>query len=178
MTNEENESLNWNTDNQKNYVELAERQVFQKIEEELNLIQQNLFEKSEKNMTIRQAKNELKKINERLQNSRNVERVNKEKFSNAIDNISGKNIDKIWLKTAIEDIIKDAQEIINSSEIEQENLIQSIIQTNYKIPKFNPNAQEWRLQAKEHFEKNVKDMQKDKNRLAAKIGWLIEKLIS
>jgi hypothetical protein len=46
-------------------------------------------------MTIRQAKNELKKINERLQNSSNVERANKEKFSNAIDNISEKNIDKI-----------------------------------------------------------------------------------
>ena len=178
MSDKETEKINRSTDNQKNYVELAERQVFQKIEEDLNLIQQNLFEKSEKNITIKQAKDELKKINERLQGNHNVEKINKEMFSNAINNISEKNIDRAELKTAIERIIKDAKEIINSSKNEQTKLKQSIIQTKYQIPEFDPDAQKWRAKAIKDFEENVENMQNDKNHFAASVGRLIKKLMA
>lgn len=178
MSNWEKEKINWNMGKQDNYVELAERQVFQKIEEDLNIIQQNLFEKSEKNITIKQAKDELKKINEWLQNSRNVWKVNKEKFSNAIGNISEKNIDRAELKTAIEEIIKDAKEIINSSKNEQTKLKRSIIWERYQIPEFNPDAKEWRIQSIKDFEESVENMQEDRNSFAAGIGRLIKKLMS
>ena len=92
-------------------------------------------------MTIKQAKNELKKINERLQDNHNVEKVNKEMFSNAINDISEKDIDKIALKTALEEIIIKSKEIINSSKKEQTKLRQAIIQTKYQIPEFDPDAQ-------------------------------------
>ena len=129
-------------------------------------------------MTIKQAKNELKKINERLQDNHNVEKVNKEMFSNAINDISEKDIDKIALKTALEEIIIKSKEIINSSKKEQTKLRQAIIQTKYQIPEFDPDAQKWRFQAVKDFEENVKNMQKDKNRFAASVGRLIKKLMS
>ena len=48
----------------KNYVELTEDQIFDKIKEDLTPIQENL---AEKKITINEAKFELKKINEWLQ---------------------------------------------------------------------------------------------------------------
>jgi hypothetical protein len=50
-----------NDKNSKNQAELAENQIFEKIKEDLNPIQENL---SEKKITVDEAKNELKKINE------------------------------------------------------------------------------------------------------------------
>jgi hypothetical protein len=50
-----------NEKNSKNQVELAENQIFEKIKEDLNPIQENL---SEKKITVDEAKSELKKINE------------------------------------------------------------------------------------------------------------------
>jgi hypothetical protein len=53
-----------NSEKSQNYVELTEGQIFEKIKEELNPIQENL---AEKKITINDAKSELKKINEWLQ---------------------------------------------------------------------------------------------------------------
>lgn len=47
-----------------NYVELTESQIFEKIKEDLNPIQENLVEKR---ITVDEAKSEVKKINEWLQ---------------------------------------------------------------------------------------------------------------
>ena len=53
-----------NNEKSQNYVELTESQIFEKIKEDLNPIQENL---AEKKITINDAKSELKKINEWLQ---------------------------------------------------------------------------------------------------------------
>jgi hypothetical protein len=53
-----------NNEKSQNYVELTEGQIFEKIKEDLNPIQENL---AEKKITINEAKTELKKINEWLQ---------------------------------------------------------------------------------------------------------------
>ncbi len=50
-----------NDKNSKNQAELAENQIFEKIKEDLNPIQENL---SEKKITVDEAKSELKRINE------------------------------------------------------------------------------------------------------------------
>jgi hypothetical protein len=46
-----------------NYVELTENEIFEKIKEDLNPIQENL---AEKKITVDEAKSELIKINERI----------------------------------------------------------------------------------------------------------------
>jgi hypothetical protein len=53
-----------NNEKSQNYVELTESQIFEKIKNDLNPIQENL---AEKKITINEAKSELKKINEWLQ---------------------------------------------------------------------------------------------------------------
>jgi hypothetical protein len=50
--------------NSQNYDKLTENQIFEKIKEDLTPIQESL---SEKKITVDEAKNELQKINERLQ---------------------------------------------------------------------------------------------------------------
>jgi hypothetical protein len=53
-----------NNEKSQNYVELTESQIFEKIKNDLNPIQENL---AEKKITINEAKSELKKINDWLQ---------------------------------------------------------------------------------------------------------------
>ena len=60
----------------KNNLKLSEYQIFEKAKEEIAPIQQNLIEKK---ITIDEAKQELKKINERLQKS-NIEKNDKKEI--------------------------------------------------------------------------------------------------
>ena len=84
----------------KNYVELTESQIFDKIKEDLTPIQENL---SEKKITINEAKSELKKINEWLQWTKLEERDKKEiwKAFEKLINLE-KNIDENALKNEVD----------------------------------------------------------------------------
>ena len=68
----------------KNYVELAEQQVLEKIKKDIIPIQENL---AEKKITVEKAKVELKKINEWLQWS-NIEQEDKKNLWDAFDNLN------------------------------------------------------------------------------------------
>ena len=80
MTEKENK---WKEDN-RNYVELEERQIFEKIKEDLNPIQENL---SEKKITVDEAKSELKKINERLKWTK-LEKKDKKEIWDAFEKLA------------------------------------------------------------------------------------------
>ena len=62
-------------ENSQNYINFTEKQIFEKIKEDLNPIQENL---SEKKITVDEAKSELKKINERLKWTKLEKRDKKE----------------------------------------------------------------------------------------------------
>ena len=87
----------------KNYVELTESQIFEKIKEDLNPIQENL---AEKKITINEAKSELKKINEWLQWTK-LETKDKKELWKAFENLIKleKNIDENSLKDEVNEII-------------------------------------------------------------------------
>ena len=89
----------------KNYVELTESQIFEKIKNDLNPIQENL---SEKRMTIEDAKDELKKINERIQWTK-LEQEKKKEIWNTFD-ILIKNIEENFEKKSLE---REFNKIIN-----------------------------------------------------------------
>lgn len=90
------------SEQQKNYVELTESQIFEKIKEDLNPIQENL---SEKKITVDEAKSELKKINEWLQWTK-LEKKDKKKIWKAFDKLTKleKNIDENSLKKEVREI--------------------------------------------------------------------------
>ena len=95
----------------KNYVELTESQIFEKIKNDLNPIQENL---SEKRMTIEDAKDELKKINERIQWTKLEQEKKKEiwnTFDNLINNLE-ENFEKNNLKTEFNEIVSLLERLI------------------------------------------------------------------
>ena len=93
-----------NSEKSQNYVELTESQIFEKIKEDLNPIQENL---AEKKMTINEAKAELKKINEWLQWTK-LENKDKKEIWKAFEKLTKleENIDEIALKNEVEQIVK------------------------------------------------------------------------
>jgi len=100
-----------NNENIQNYVELTESQIFEKIKNDLNPIQENL---SEKRMTIEDAKDELKKINERIQWTKLEQEKKKEiwnTFDNLINNLE-ENFEKNNLKTEFNEIVSLLERLI------------------------------------------------------------------
>ena len=123
----------------KNYVELTEDQIFDKIKEDLTPIQENL---AEKKITINEAKSELKKINEWLQWTK-LENKDKKEIWKAFEKLINleKNIDENSLKNEVDEIV-NLLETLTQKDLE--NLKRWVQQNQQRRnPERPPEVQEW-----------------------------------
>lgn len=172
----------WNS-NPNDYVELNEVQVFEEAKKNLLPIQQNLLDKR---ITIDDAKQELQKINERLQWA-NIDTDNKKELWNAFDKLLKleKDVDESNLQAEVSEIVKVLENLTKNelSKLRQniqnpENKLQN--STWYKGSIWNrpPEVQKWLEKATKSFDKTIADAKKDGNLIARTIWKWMEKLNS
>lgn len=164
-----------------NYVELAERQVFEKVKEDIIPIQESLVEKK---ITIDEAKTELKNINEWLQGSK-IEQKAKKDLWDAFDNLneqlqqttnqSESLISWIeWLIKKIDQIKEDKEKetkfSINSFKKENNELAQKIIQSR----DYDRDARKWRTES----DKKIRNQFAYAAKNEKGISWLLAKAIN
>ena len=158
-----------NHENSQNYVELTESQIFEKIKEDLNPIQENL---AEKKITVDEAKSELKKINEWLQWTK-LEQKDKKEIWKAFEKLIKleKNIDENTLKDEVEEIVKLVE---NLTKKDLANLKQGIQQNKqWRSPERPAEVQKWIDIASTDLDSTINDATNDKNPIARKIGeWM------
>ena len=167
-----------NRNESKNYVELSEeQQIFKKIQEELNSVQDKLLQKSETEITVDEAKSELQKINEWIQWS-NLESQDKEKIWNAFEKLAKleNNIDKNTIK-------KEVDEIINLLETLTQNDLATLkwnVQQNklWRNPERPVEVQQWIDQSSNNLASTIHEASQDKNPIARNIGKRMEYLMS
>ena len=158
-----------NNENLQNYVELTEGQIFEKIKEDLNPIQENL---SEKKITVEEAKSELKKINEWIQWTK-LESKDKKEIWKAFEKLSKleRNIDENSLKNEVEEITKLLDKLIQK---DLANLKQNIIQKHTPWQtKRKPEVQQWIDKSSDNFVAYFKNAAETEEWL----GWYLAKLI-
>ena len=128
-----------NSEKSQNYVELTEGQIFEKIKEELDPIQENL---AEKKITINDAKSELKKINEWLQWTK-LEKKDKIEIWKAFEKLIKleKNIDENTLKDEVNEIINLLETLTKKDLANLKQWVQHNKQR--RNPERPPEVQEW-----------------------------------
>ena len=156
----------------KDHKNLSENEIFDKIKEELSSIQDKLSEKSEEKMTINEAKDELKKINERLQWTK-LEQKNKKEIWKAFDKLLTleKNIDENNLQTEINEIV---------------TLLETLTQKELNNLKFSikwaenrpPEVQQWIKESSKNLTTTINNAAEDINPIANRVGNLMKKLNS
>ncbi len=160
----------------KNYVELTEGQIFEKIKEDLSPIQENL---AEKKITVDEAKSELKKINDWLQWV-NIEQQDKKEIWKAFEKLTKleRNIDEKTLKEEVNEII-NLLETLTKKDLA--NLNREVQQNNKqrRIPsERKPGVQEWINESSNNLDLTIHNASEDKNPIAKKIGERMEYLMS
>ena len=157
-----------------NYIELAERQIFEKVRKEIAPIQENLYEKK---ITADEAKNELKKINEWLQWSK-IENKDKKKLWNAFDKLTKnleKNIDENHLQAELDEIINLLEIFINK---ELASLKQSIPKHQSYKSKRPLEVVTWIKESSKNLNTTVNEASKDSNIIARTIWLRMKNLMS
>jgi len=161
-----------NNEKSQNYVELTESQIFEKIKEDLNPIQEDL---AEKKITVEKAKSELKKINEWLQWTK-LEQKDKKEIWKAFEKLIKleKNIDENTLKDEVDEIINLLEQLTKKDLANLKRWIQQNKQ------RWNPErpteVQEWIDIASNNLNQTIDDALHDKNRFVRNIiGPLLEK---
>ena len=148
-----------------NYEKLSERQIFEKIKEDLSPIQENL---SEKKITVNEAKTELKKINEWLQWMK-IEQKDKKEIWKAFEELIKleKNIDENSLESEI---------------IEVMNLVDSVTKRDLENLKRDIDrpikVQEWINKSSKNLDLTINEASEDKNKIANWVGNLMKRLNS
>ena len=170
-----------NNENSQNYVELTESQIFKKIKENLNPIQENLIEQK---ITVDEAKSELKKINEWLQWTK-LEKKDKKEIWEAFEKLTKleKDIDENTLKNEVDEI-KDLLETLTKKNLK--NLKDSVKkhvpwqseQKHQNESQHPTEADEWRKESSDNFDLTVNEATNDKNPVARKFGELMKKLMA
>ena len=158
----------------KNYVELTESQIFEKIKEDLNPIQENL---TEKRITVKEAKSELKKINEWIQWT-NLETKDKKEIWKALEKLIKleKDIDENSLKDEVREIINLVETLTKK---DLANLKQWIKQNRlWRNPERPAEVQEWIKESSSNLDQTINDATEDKNPIARKIWERMQKLMS
>ena len=158
----------------KNSENLSEKEVFEKIKEDLNPIQENL---SEKKITINEAKSELKKINEWLQSTKLEQKDKKElweAFNKLTKNLE-KNVDENNLQTEFKEVINLLETFTNR---ELSHLKWSISKTNHYTSERLPEVQEWIEQSSKSLVTTIDEASNDSNIIARTIGKRMKNLIS
>lgn len=152
-----------------NYVELAERQVFEKARKDIEPIKQSLIEKT---ITIDEAKAELKKINDWIQWSK-IEQWDKYWINQAFEKLIDleKNIDENSLRNEVDWIIKLLESFTKR---ELKTLQQSIKLGTQHTPNQRErqrpdNVQKWIDESSNNLVKTANEASQDKNIIARKI---------
>ena len=154
----------------RNSENLSEKEIFEKIKEDLSPIQENL---SEKKITVDEAKSELKKINEWLQWSK-LETKDKKEIWKAFEKLINleKNIDENTLKNEVNEIVQ---------------LLETLAKLKHSVnkkKKFNEiqnrpiEVQEWIQKSSESLVATIDDASNDSNIIARTIGKRMKNLIS
>jgi len=123
-----------------NYVELTESQIFEKIKEDLNPIQENLVEKR---ITVDEAKSEVKKINEWLQWTK-LEKKDKIEIWKAFEKLIKleENVDENTFKDEVGEVIKLLETLTKRDLANLKRGIQQNEQQRWN-PVRSPEVQEW-----------------------------------
>ena len=148
-----------NNEKSRNYEELTEKEIFEKIKNDLSPIQKNL---SEKKITVDEARSELKKINEWLKWTK-LEDNDKKEIWKAFEKLGEleKNIDENMLKDELQEIIKLLETLTKNDLAYLKRWIQQNKQ--WRNPERSPKVQEWIDLASDNL-KNLPDS--DKNWIA------------
>lgn len=164
-----------NNENLQNYVELTEGQIFEKIKEDLNPIQENL---SEKKITVDEAKSELKKINEWLQWTK-LENKDKKEIWKAFEKLMKleKNIDENTLKNEVDEI-SNLLETLTKKDLA--NLKQWIKQNKQmrNLQERPREVQKWIKESSNNLASTIDGASQDSNPIARKMWERMKKLMS
>lgn len=159
----------------RNSENLSEKEIFEKIKEDLSPIQENL---SEKKITVDEAKSELKKINEWLQWSK-LETKDKKEIWKAFEKLINleKNIDENTLKNEVNEIVQLLETLTKR---DLANLKHSVIRSKkFKEIQNRPlEVQEWIQKSSESLVATIDDASNDSNIIARTIGKRMKNLIS
>ena len=157
----------------KNDENLSESEVFKKIKEDLNPIQENL---SEKKITVNEAKSELKKINEWIQWTK-LENKDKKEIWKAFEKLIKleKNIDETTLKNEVNEIW-DLLEKLTQKDLA--NLKNDIQQTKQRTNSRPPEVETWIKQSSKNLTETIDNALKDSNMIARTVGSWMKKLMS
>ena len=159
----------------RNSENLSEKEIFEKIKEDLSPIQENL---SEKKITVDEAKSELKKINEWLQWSK-LETKDKKEIWKAFEELINleKNIDENTLKNEVNEIVQ-LLETLTKRDLAK--LKHSVIGSkNFNEIQNRPlEVQEWIQKSSESLVATIDDASNDSNIIARTIGKRMKNLIS
>ena len=147
-----------------NDIELNENEVFEKIKEDLNPIQENL---SEKKITIDEAKDELKRINEWIKWT-NLEVKDKKEIWKAFEKLTKleKNVDENTLKNEVKEIVELLESLTNR---DLANLKSTII---HKHPNNErpSDVQKWIKESANNLDSTINEASEDKNPIARRFG--------
>ena len=157
----------------KNDKNLSEHEVFKKIKEDLNPIQENL---SEKKITVNEAKSELKKINEWIQWTK-LENKEKKQIWKAFEKLIKleENIDETSLKNEVNEIW-DLLEKLTQKDLA--NLKYDIQQTKQRTNNRPPEVETWIKQSSKDLTETIDKASKDSNIIARTVGSWMQKLMS
>ena len=163
-----------NDNNSQNYIELPESQIFEKIKEDLNPIQENL---AEKKITVEKAKYELKKINEWLQWTK-LEKKDKKEIWKAFEKLIKleKNIDENTLKDEVDEIINLLEQLTKKDLANLKRWIQQNKQR--RNPERTTEVQKWIDESANNLASTIYDASQDKNPIARKIWERMNYLMS
>ena len=160
--------------NSKNYVELSESQIFEKIKEDLNPIQENL---AEKKITVDEAKSELKKINEWLQWTK-LENKDKKEIWKAFEKLTKleRNIDENNLKNEVEEIKKLLKTLTRK---DLDNLEAAVLKKHKHVPwqERKPEVQKWIDESSNNLASTIDDASQDNNPIANR-AWKVMKWLN
>ena len=155
----------------KNHEKLVGSEIFEKIKEDLNPIQENL---AEKKITVDEAKSELKKIDEWL-NWVNLEQKEGKDIWKAFEKLIKleEDVDINTLKDEVDGVINLLENITKGDLANLKNEVRA------KWMKGRPmEVQEWIEESSNDFESTVSNASEDKNPIARKIGKWMKKLMS
>ena len=154
--------------------ESSEKQIFEKIKEDLNPIQENL---SEKKITVDEARSELKKINEWLQWT-NLKTQEKKEIWKAFEKLTKleKNVDEITLKNEVSEIMKLLEKLTQK---DLEKLKQDIKWEKYQETIKRPTeVQAWIQKSSKNLDSTINNAAEDKNPIAKRIWKAMKRLNS
>lgn len=157
-----------------NNEDLVKGQIFEKIKEKLNPIQENL---AEKKITIDETRAELKRINEWIQWTK-LEQEDKKEIWKVFEMLAKleQNVDENTLKDEVDEVIK-LLEILTRKDLA--SLKQAVQQTNFQWNFERPVVvQQWIDMASNDLVLTIRNASQDKNPIARKIWEWMEYLMS